>query len=168
MSDRTIPMCWSVSFRDRFITPTKSAMEIMGLGSSTASEYKSGIGTYFGERQLIVKLIPVASVPLLVASDGGNNNILWPMLEIDAAERPFMAPWKAPEPVKGEYLYVLTTPRARLLPDDKVMGCKITEDNQQINPTISWVGQHADMPLERLTDTDVDEQAVQAILAASH
>ena len=69
---------------------------------------------------------------------------------------------------ESEYLYVVATPRDRLLEDDKVIGCDFYEEDKKVDPKIGWIGPHGNMPLDDLIDTHVDERAVEAILAAAH
>ena len=130
-------------------------------------EHEADGGAYVGERRMIVKLIPIASVPLLMAYDDPRKTP-WPMPVIPAAERKFLTPWQPPVPEEAEFLYVVVPPRARLLPDDKVTTCTIDEQEKNVDLRIEWVGQNVDMPLVKLADTQVDDGAVRAILAAAH
>ena len=80
--------------------------------------------------------------------------------------------WRTPTPTNREIAYFIAFPRLRLLDDDVVEWCKFGKTvadlpQDQLEPRVEWVGQHADLPIEDVAlDTEVAPKVIQAVLAA--
>lgn len=114
---------------------------------------------YVGERQLVVKLIPASTVAFPYSTKADIH----PM---DKAAR--FLPWNPPEPVSKEVMYVLTTPRTRLLPDDVVGGCRFSDEDFHVDSKFGWTsGGDARLTMGLIGDQHVAERSVFAIAAAT-
>ena len=86
-----------------------------------------------------------------------------------AADRWFA--WRTPTPSNREIAYLIVFARLRLFDDDVVEWCKFGKTiadlpQDQLEPRVEWVGQHADIPIEHVAlDMDVPLNVIQAVSA---
>jgi hypothetical protein len=135
-----------------------------GFVSKTWADHsKGGDQWYLGERRMIVRLVAVASTKL---AEGWNMKP--PVMP--AASRWFG--WRKPTPTEREIAYLLAFPRLRLLDDDVVEWCKFGKTvadlpQDQLEPRVEWIGDHADIPIEHVAlDMDVPLKVIQALSTA--
>jgi hypothetical protein len=111
---------------------------------------------------MIVRLVAVASTKL--AEGWGMTPPVLP-----AASRTFF--WSTPTDSRT-IAYFIAFPRLRLFDDDVVEWCKFGKTiadlpQDQLEPGVEWVGQHADIPIANVAlDLDVPLTVTQAVSAA--
>lgn len=65
-------------------------------------------------------------------------------------------------------MYVLTTPRTRLLPDDVVGGCKFSERDFHVDAKLGWIsGGDPVLTGKLVNDSHVADRSVLAIATAT-
>jgi hypothetical protein len=119
---------------------------------------------YLGERRMVVRLVAVASTKL-----AEGRNMTPPVMP--ATDRTFA--WSTPDPSEREIAYFLAFPKLRLFDDDVIEWCKFGKTvadlpQDQLEPRVEWIGDHANIPIEHVAlDMDVPLAVIQAVLAGA-